>query len=54
MDPIGKSHQYCFRIVLAKRAIILCASDAETMNQWIQALTSEHLKVMKIASVFDD
>ncbi|KAI8094839.1 uncharacterized protein B0P05DRAFT_568082 [Gilbertella persicaria] len=38
IDPISKSKQYCFKIIIPKRSYVLCASSEADMDSWLNAL----------------
>jgi hypothetical protein len=38
IDPISKSKQYCFKIIIPKRSYVLCASTETDMDSWLNAL----------------
>ncbi|KAI9342457.1 hypothetical protein DFJ73DRAFT_842570 [Zopfochytrium polystomum] len=42
IDPPSRNHQFCFKVVLPKRNLILSASSAADMVGWIQALRAIH------------
>ncbi|TPX55135.1 hypothetical protein PhCBS80983_g05567 [Powellomyces hirtus] len=42
IDPQGKTHQFCFKIVLPKRQLVLCARTEEEMKGWIEGLRNVH------------
>ncbi|KAJ3140820.1 hypothetical protein HK100_008991 [Physocladia obscura] len=42
IDSHGKGHDYCFTVILPKRTLILAASSAEEMVQWIDDLRRIH------------
>ncbi|KAJ3092526.1 hypothetical protein HK102_006303, partial [Quaeritorhiza haematococci] len=45
IDPQGKSHVHCFKVVLPKRSLILCAETRGEMQEWIVRLKEIHAKV---------
>ncbi|KNC97321.1 uncharacterized protein SPPG_07250 [Spizellomyces punctatus DAOM BR117] len=47
IDPQGKNHLFCFKVVLPKRQMVLCAGSEEDMKRWIEALRSVHQAVRK-------
>jgi hypothetical protein len=38
IDPISKSKQNCFKIIIPKRSYVLCASTETEMDSWLNAL----------------
>ncbi|KAL7312257.1 hypothetical protein PS15m_008040 [Mucor circinelloides] len=38
IDPVSKSKQYCFKIIIPKRSYVLCASTEDDMDSWLNAL----------------
>ncbi|KAL9541720.1 hypothetical protein MBANPS3_008960 [Mucor bainieri] len=38
IDPVSKSKQYCFKIIIPKRSYVLCASTEDDMDAWLNAL----------------
>ncbi|KAG0357786.1 hypothetical protein BGZ54_000187, partial [Gamsiella multidivaricata] len=48
-DPVSKHKQYCLRIVTSKRSFVCCASDEDTLLQWIDALHVECARVAREA-----
>ncbi|CEP12003.1 hypothetical protein [Parasitella parasitica] len=37
-DPVSKSKQHCFKIIIPKRSYVLCASTEVDMDSWLNAL----------------
>jgi hypothetical protein len=46
VDPLGKHHIYCFKVVLNKKSLILCADTEEDRTRWV----SEMLGIKRILS----
>ncbi|KAI8090497.1 hypothetical protein BDF21DRAFT_357069 [Thamnidium elegans] len=38
IDPVSKTKQYCFKIIIPKRSYVLCASTENDMDSWLNAL----------------
>lgn len=38
IEPVSKSKQYCFKIIIPKRSYVLCASTENDMDSWLNAL----------------
>ncbi|KAI7893429.1 uncharacterized protein EV154DRAFT_152232 [Mucor mucedo] len=38
IDPVSKSKQNCFKIIIPKRSYVLCASTENDMDSWLNAL----------------
>lgn len=38
IDPVSKSKQHCFKIIIPKRSYVLCASTENDMDSWLNAL----------------
>ncbi|KAI8642214.1 hypothetical protein BD408DRAFT_416982 [Parasitella parasitica] len=38
IDPVSKSKQHCFKIIIPKRSYVLCASTEVDMDSWLNAL----------------
>ncbi|KAL0084053.1 hypothetical protein J3Q64DRAFT_1476318 [Phycomyces blakesleeanus] len=39
IEPISKSKQYCFKIIIPKRSYVLCASTVVDLESWLDALS---------------
>ncbi|KAI9027607.1 hypothetical protein CLU79DRAFT_717107 [Phycomyces nitens] len=39
IEPISKSKQYCFKIIIPKRSYVLCASTVIDLESWLDALS---------------
>ncbi|KAJ3157690.1 hypothetical protein HDU89_000066 [Geranomyces variabilis] len=50
IDPQGKHHLFCFKIVLPKRQLVLCADTEKDMKLWIDSLRSMHGAVRRDSS----
>ncbi|KAI9101193.1 hypothetical protein DFS34DRAFT_460420 [Phlyctochytrium arcticum] len=42
IDPQGKHHPYCFKVVLPKRQMVLCASSERELHKWVESLRQVH------------
>jgi hypothetical protein len=38
IDPVSKSKQFCFKIIIPKRSYVLCAPTENDMDSWLNAL----------------
>ncbi|KAJ3162412.1 hypothetical protein HDU86_004892 [Geranomyces michiganensis] len=50
IDPQGKHHSFCFKIVLPKRQLVLCADTEKEMSLWIAGLRNIHGAVRRDSS----
>ncbi|KAJ3100948.1 hypothetical protein HDU97_001832 [Phlyctochytrium planicorne] len=46
IDPQGR-HQYCFKVVLSKRTMILAADSEEDLYRWVSSLRNLHKVVLR-------
>lgn len=47
IDPISKSHPYCFKVVLPKRTLVISAKTDDDMKRWITSMRSVHERVVR-------
>ncbi|KAJ3102367.1 hypothetical protein HDU96_009652 [Phlyctochytrium bullatum] len=53
IDSQASKHQFCFKVVLSKRTMVLSASSEEERHRWVTSMKSLHKVVMRRA-VDDD
>ncbi|TPX38837.1 hypothetical protein SeLEV6574_g07587 [Synchytrium endobioticum] len=46
IDAQSKHHRHCFKIVLPKRTMVVCATSKEAVDGWVEALNDAHRKVL--------
>lgn len=54
IDPVSKSHEFCFKIILPRRTIILCANSARDRDLWVETLTTVHSQMVMKNCITDE
>ncbi|KAI9311475.1 hypothetical protein BX666DRAFT_1995496 [Dichotomocladium elegans] len=48
IDPVSRSKQFCFKIIIPKRSYVLCASSEAALESWLNALSVAIRRAKKV------